>query len=186
MLPSAFLPEAPAPPLKSARLGDANRLVEIDVAERGGHFRSVELAFAELRGWRGIARMAEFQREIGEAMKRVVAIAALGLIAGAAAGCQTPEESSMQASNVCIASGLRPGTKAYQRCYAANFSNLRANSQSAQNAAIAGAALGVAGGAIAGAAIANSNQSYYYGPGWGPGWGAGPGWGPRCGWGGCW
>ena len=116
-------------------------------------------------------------------MKRLVAIGVLGLIAGAAAGCQTPEQSSMQASDVCMASGLHPGTKAYQRCYAANFSNLRANSQQAQNAAVAGAALGVAGGALAGAAIANSNN-YYYG-GWGPGWGR-PGWGPRCGWGGCW
>ena len=99
-------------------------------------------------------------------MKSFVAISVLGLIAGAAAGCQTPEQSSMQASNVCMAAGLHPGTKAYQRCYAANYVNLRANSEQAQNAAIAGAALGVAGGALAGAAIANSN-TYYYG-GWGP------------------
>ena len=75
----------------------------------------------------------------------------------------------MQASNVCMASGLHPGTHAYQRCYAANYTNLRANSQQAENAAVAGAALGVAGGALAGAAIANSN-GYYYG-GYGPGWG---------------
>jgi hypothetical protein len=73
-------------------------------------------------------------------MKRLVAIALLGLIAGAAAGCQTPEESSMQASNVCLASGLHPGTKAYRRCYAANYMTLRANSEQAQNAALAGAA----------------------------------------------
>ncbi len=72
----------------------------------------------------------------------------------------------MQASNVCMAAGLHPGTKAYQRCYAANYVNLRANSEQAQNAAIAGAALGVAGGALAGAAIANSNT--YYCGGWGP------------------
>ena len=118
-------------------------------------------------------------------MKRFVAVAVLGLIAGAAGGCQTPEQSSMQASNVCMASGLRPGTAAYRRCYAANYANLRANSEQAQNAAIAGAALGVAGGALAGAAIANSGP-YYYG-GWGPGWGYRPYyWGPRCGWGGCW
>jgi hypothetical protein len=84
-------------------------------------------------------------------------------------------------SNVCIASGLRPGTKAYQRCYGANYMNLRANSEQAQNAAIAGAALGLAGGAIAGAAIANSNN-YYYG-GWGP---RRYYWGGRCRWGGCW
>jgi hypothetical protein len=108
-------------------------------------------------------------------MKKLVAIAVLGVIAGAAAGCQTPEQSSMQASNVCVASGLHPGTKAYGRCYAANYTNLRANSEQAQNAAIAGAALGVAGGALAGAAIANSN-GYYYGGGWGP----------SCGYGGCW
>jgi hypothetical protein len=107
-------------------------------------------------------------------MKKLVAIAVLGVIAGAVAGCQTPEQSSMQASNVCVASGLRPGTKAYRRCYAANYTNLRVNSEQAQNAAIAGAALGVAGGALAGAAIANSN-GYYYG-----------GWGPSCGYGGCW
>ena len=56
-------------------------------------------------------------------MKRLVAISVLGLIAGAAAGCQTPEQSSMQASNVCMAAGLHPGTKAYQRCYATNFAN---------------------------------------------------------------
>jgi hypothetical protein len=115
-------------------------------------------------------------------MKKLVAIAVLGVVAGAAGGCQTPEQSSMQASNVCMASGLHPGTHAYQRCYAANYTNLRANSQQAENAAVAGAALGVAGGALAGAAIANSN-GYYYG-GYGPGWGYG--WGPRCGWGGCW
>ncbi len=116
-------------------------------------------------------------------MKKLLAIAVLGLIAGAASGCQTPEESSMQASNVCMAAGLHPGTHAYRRCYAANYTNLRANSQQAENAAVAGAALGVAGGALAGAAIANSN-GYYYGGygGWGPGWG----YGPRCGWGGCW
>ncbi len=83
-------------------------------------------------------------------MKKLVAIAVLGVIAGAAAGCQTPEQSSMQASNVCMASGLHPGTHAYQRCYAANYANLRANSQQAENAAVAGAALGVAGGALAG------------------------------------
>jgi len=119
-------------------------------------------------------------------MKRLVAISVLGLIAGAAAGCQTPEQSSMQASNVCMAAGLHPGTSAYRRCYAANYANLRANSQQAENAAVAGAALGVAGGALAGAAIANSGP--YYG-GYGPGWGWGPRpyyWGPRCGWGGCW
>ena len=117
-------------------------------------------------------------------MKKLVAIAVLGVIAGAASGCQTPEELSMQASNVCMASGLHPGTKAYRRCYAANYTNLRANSQQAENAAVAGAALGVAGGALAGAAIANSN-GYYYG-GYGGYGGYGPGWGPSCGWGGCW
>ena len=128
-----------------------------------------------LRGSQEIARMPPVLTGTGgnAPMKKLVAIAVLGVIAGAASGCQTPEQSSMQASNVCMASGLHPGTHAYQRCYAANYTNLRANSQQAQNAAVAGAALGVAGGALAGAAIANSNGYYYggYGPGWGYGWG---------------
>ena len=29
----------------------------------------------------------------------------------------------MQASNVCMSSGLHPGTKAYRRCYAANYNH---------------------------------------------------------------
>ncbi len=151
-------------------------------------------------GWLAFARIARLARlgqngailtKLLEAlMNKLVAIAALGLIAGTAAGCQTPEQSSFQASNVCVAAGLHPGTAAYSRCYSANYANLRYNSQEAENAAVAGAALGVAGGALAGAAIANSGP-YYYGGGWGPGWGYRPygygyGWGRPCGWGGCW
>ena len=50
---------------------------------------------------------------------------ALLLAAGLAlslAACQSPQQNMADASYTCDASGLRPGTRAYERCINANFS----------------------------------------------------------------
>lgn len=75
------------------------------------------------------------------------------------AGCQSPEESMYNAERVCRDSGLKAGTKAYQRCVDASYDNNRRQSEQATNAAVIAGAAGVVGGAV----IANNSRSRYYG-----------------------
>jgi hypothetical protein len=95
----------------------------------------------------------------------------LAIVIGAAAltlaGCQTAEQSMVNAESVCLETGLKPGTKTYQRCVSAGYRNNVAQSNAAANQAAVGAAVGVIGGAAIGAAAA---RPHYY----------------HCGWGGCW
>jgi hypothetical protein len=90
----------------------------------------------------------------------------LALILGATAlilaGCQTAEQSMANAESVCTESGLRPGTKNYERCRNANYRNNVAQSNAAANQVAVGTAVGV-GGAVVGAAAA---RPHYY-CGWG-------------------
>ena len=90
----------------------------------------------------------------------------IGAAALALAGCQTTEQSMANAQSVCLESGLKPGTRAYERCTNANFRNNVNQSQQAASQVAVGTAVGVIGGAAIGAAAAR--PSYY------------------CGWGGCW
>jgi hypothetical protein len=83
-------------------------------------------------------------------------------LAAPLSACQTPEESAMNAEATCSEQGLRPGTERYRRCVNATYRNNRIQSQQAENAAVAGAAVGVIGGALVGAAIADDNDGYYY------------------------
>lgn len=92
-----------------------------------------------------------------------------GAIAAALAGCQTPTESLNSATDVCIASGFRPGTGAYSRCVNGNYQENRRVSQETGNAVAAGVVAGVVGGAIVGA----SSRGGYYGRGY---YGRGYGW----------
>lgn len=80
------------------------------------------------------------------------------------AGCQSPEQSMDNAETVCLRSGLKPGTKQYNRCIQASYENNRRNSEQATNAAVIGAAAGVIGGA---AIAASSRPHYYRCNGWG-------------------
>jgi hypothetical protein len=88
------------------------------------------------------------------------ALAAVGL---ALAGCQTAEQSMSNAQNVCIESGLKPGTRAYARCTDANYRNNVAQSNAAATQVAVGTAAGVIGGAVVGAAA----HPGYYCRGWG-------------------
>jgi hypothetical protein len=89
-------------------------------------------------------------------------VAAVGLTL---AGCQTAEQSMVNAENVCVESGLKPGTKAYARCTNANYRNNVAQSNAAATQVAVGTAAGVIGGAVVGAAAAR--PGYYYCRGWG-------------------
>jgi hypothetical protein len=91
----------------------------------------------------------------------------LAIILGAAAlvlaGCQTAEQSMANAESVCMESGLKPGSKNYERCKNANYRNNVAQSNAAANQVAVGTAVGVVGGAALGAAAA---RPHYY-CGWG-------------------
>lgn len=92
---------------------------------------------------------------------------AAGAIAAALAGCQTPQESLNSATDVCIASGFRPGTTSYARCVNGNYQENRRVSQETGNAVAAGVAAGVIGGVVAGAvARPYYGRGYYRGYGW--------------------
>jgi hypothetical protein len=82
----------------------------------------------------------------------------LGATALVLAGCQTAEQSMMNAESVCLETGLKPGSRAYQRCTAAGYRNNVAQSNTAANQAAAGAVVGVIGGA---AIAATARPSYY-------------------------
>ena len=94
--------------------------------------------------------------------KGLAMLAAVGL-AVAVGGCQTTQESYVQARTTCDYSGLRPGSAAYKRCVGANYSHNRARSDAA-GAAVAGALAG----AVIGAAVTAPyyRRGYYYGPGY--------------------
>jgi hypothetical protein len=91
----------------------------------------------------------------------------LAIILGAAAlvlaGCQTAEQSMANADSVCTESGLKPGSKAFERCRNANYRNNVAQSNAAASQVAVGTAVGVVGGAAIGAAAA---RPHYY-CGWG-------------------
>ncbi|WP_262296414.1 hypothetical protein [Microvirga sesbaniae] len=91
----------------------------------------------------------------------------LAIILGAAtlilAGCQTAEQSMANADSVCMESGLKPGTKTFERCRNANYRNNVAQSNAAASEVAVGTAVGVVGGAAIGAAAA---RPHYY-CGWG-------------------
>ena len=91
----------------------------------------------------------------------------LAIILGAAAlvlaGCQTAEQSMANADSVCMESGLKPGSKAFERCRNANYRTNVAQSNAAASQVAVGTAVGVVGGAAIGAAAA---RPHYY-CGWG-------------------
>jgi hypothetical protein len=91
----------------------------------------------------------------------------LAIILGTAtlvlAGCQTAEQSMANADSVCMESGLKPGTKNFERCRNANYRNNVAQSNAAASQVAVGTAVGVVGGAAIGAAAA---RPHYY-CGWG-------------------
>lgn len=90
-----------------------------------------------------------------------------GGLAAALAGCQTPTESLNSATDVCIASGFRPGTTSYSRCVNGNYQENRRVSQETGNAVAAGVVAGVVGGAlVAGSARGYGYRRYGYGYGW--------------------
>ncbi|MBA1157868.1 MULTISPECIES: hypothetical protein [Microvirga] len=87
----------------------------------------------------------------------------LGTAALVLAGCQTAEQSMANADSVCMESGLKPGTKTFERCRNANYRNNVAQSNAAASQVAVGTAVGVVGGAALGAASARP----YYHCGWG-------------------
>lgn len=100
-----------------------------------------------------------------------------GAIALALAGCQSTQESLNSAEHVCLSSGLKPGTKTYDRCVNAAYAQNRRQSEDATKAVALGAAAAAVGGAVIGASAASSSNNYYYGPGY---------YRPRCNRWGCW
>jgi len=88
----------------------------------------------------------------------------LGATALVLAGCQTAEQSMANAESVCTESGLKPGSKTYERCKNANYRNNVAQSNAAASQVAVGTAVGVVGGAAIGAAAA---RPHYYHCGWG-------------------
>src|SRR4051812_49825011 len=80
-------------------------------------------------------------------MRLVLLIGAVGALGLSLAGCQTAEQSMANAQNVCMESGLRPGTRAYSRCTNASYRNNVAQSNAAANQVAAGAAVAAIGGA---------------------------------------
>jgi hypothetical protein len=94
----------------------------------------------------------------------------LALIFGATAlvlaGCQTTEQSMVNAQSVCTETGLKPGTKTYERCVNAGYRNNVAQANAAANQAAAGAVAGIIGGAVLGAAVGGPvyYRPYYHRP----------------------
>jgi hypothetical protein len=87
----------------------------------------------------------------------------VGAMAAMVAGCQTRQESLVDAEITCESQGFRPGTRAYRDCRAANYTeNRRANAE-ASNAVATGVAAGVIGGAIGAAAAGPYYGRGYYG-----------------------
>jgi hypothetical protein len=97
-------------------------------------------------------------------MRLAFVFGVVGAIGLTLAGCQTAEQSMANAQNVCLESGLKPGTRAYARCTNANYRNNVAQSNAAANQVAAGAAVAAIGGA---AIAASAHRPYYYCRGWG-------------------
>jgi hypothetical protein len=76
----------------------------------------------------------------------------IGAVAAVLGGCQTRQESLVDAEITCESQGFRPGTRAYQQCRSANYVENRRSNAEASNAVAAGVAAGVIGGAIGAAA----------------------------------
>ncbi len=74
------------------------------------------------------------------------------------AGCQSADESLINAEVSCRQSGLKQGTAAFRKCVDAGYQNSRRQSEQATNAAVLAGAAGVIGGAV----IANSSSPRYY------------------------
>ncbi|WP_245974399.1 hypothetical protein [Bosea caraganae] len=91
------------------------------------------------------------------------AIVVASLLAIGLAGCQTAQESMVDAEVTCESQGFRPGSRAYQQCRSANYTENRRASNEAGSAVAAGVAAGVIGGAIAGAASGPYYGRGYYG-----------------------
>ncbi len=89
-------------------------------------------------------------------MKKIMIVSAL---AATLAGCQTPRESLVDATESCRASGLRPGTRSYSACVNGTYRENRRASQETSDAVAAGVVAGVVGGAI----VAGASQPYYGG-----------------------
>lgn len=85
----------------------------------------------------------------------------VGALAAMVAGCQTTQESLVDAEITCESQGFRPGTRAYQQCRSANYVENRRASNDAGNAVAAGVAAGVIGGAIVGASTRGYSRGYY-------------------------
>ncbi len=101
-------------------------------------------------------------------MRTILIVGALAALVG---GCQTAQESLADAEVTCESQGFRPGTRAYQQCRSANYTENRRASNEAGSAVAAGVAAGVIGGAIIGAsARPYYGRGYYrrgyYGPGY--------------------
>jgi hypothetical protein len=90
-------------------------------------------------------------------MRMVLAAAALAAIVS---GCQTTQESAVNADMTCREAGLRPGSAAFNRCTAAAYNSNRRQADQATNAVVAGAAVGVLGGALVGAAASRPSYGY--------------------------
>lgn len=108
-------------------------------------------------------------------MRTVLVLGAVGLLLSA---CQSTQESMYSAERVCLSAGLKPGTRAFDKCANAAYAENRRQADDAATAVAVGAAAGVIGGAVVGAAAAQPSRNYYYGPG--------SYWGPRCNRWGCW
>lgn len=96
--------------------------------------------------------------------KSFAALAAV-LAAVSLGGCQTTQESYVQARTSCDYSGLRPGTAAYRRCVNANYAQNRANSDAA-GAVVAGAVAGAVLGAAVSAPYYRHGYYHPYGGYW--------------------
>ncbi|MBP1849528.1 hypothetical protein [Rhizobium halophytocola] len=82
------------------------------------------------------------------------------VLLGGLTSCQSAQESATSAQMTCSAQGLKPGTSRYEKCVGATYQSNRQQSQQAENAAVAGAAVGVIGGAVLGASL--DRHHHYY------------------------
>lgn len=96
---------------------------------------------------------------------RKIILTAVAVTSGALAGCQSVQESAMNAAMTCQAAGLRPGTRRFDRCQSVNYMQNRAQSNQTEAAVATAAAAGVLGGALVGVA---ASRPVYYGPAYYP------------------
>jgi hypothetical protein len=90
-----------------------------------------------------------------------------GALALALAACQTAQDSAVEAEFTCRDAGLRPGTRAYDRCVNATYARYRRQSDQDASQVAVGAAAGLVGGAVLGAATAPRHRYYYRCNAWG-------------------